>query len=80
LDAIKQRLAEAASPSSNGASSAAEEQPGQPQPPLYVVCRRGNDSQRAVAALRAAGVVHAVDVVGGMEAWAAEVDPGFPTY
>ena len=49
-------------------------------PPLYVVCRRGNDSQRAVAALRAAGISHAVDVVGGMEGWAREVDPGFPTY
>ena len=79
LDAIRQCLAEAASPSSNGSSSAAEEQQQAP-PPLYVVCRRGNDSQRAVAALRAAGVAHAVDVVGGMEAWAAEVDPGFPTY
>ncbi|EFN55933.1 hypothetical protein CHLNCDRAFT_22673 [Chlorella variabilis] len=49
-------------------------------PPLYVVCRRGNDSQRAVARLRELGMAHAVDVVGGMEAWAHEVDPGFPTY
>lgn len=89
LDAIKQRLADAAmSPSSskgtsNGTSSTAGEQQQQAQqpPPVYVVCRRGNDSQRAVAALRAAGVaVHAVDVVGGMEGWAAQVDPGFPTY
>lgn len=52
----------------------------QPQAPLYVVCRRGNDSQRAVARLRQLGIVHAVDMVGGMEAWAREVDPSFPTY
>lgn len=49
-------------------------------PPLYVVCRRGNDSQRSVARLRQLGISHAVDVVGGMEGWAREVDPGFPTY
>lgn len=48
--------------------------------PLYVVCRRGNDSQRAVAWLRAAGLAQAKDVVGGVEAWAAEVDPSFPVY
>ena len=55
---------------------------GAPAVDLYVVCRRGNDSQRAVARLRevAGGLEHAVDVVGGLEAWAAEVDPGFPTY
>ncbi|KAL4451956.1 hypothetical protein ABPG75_007618 [Micractinium tetrahymenae] len=52
----------------------------QPQPPLYVVCRRGNDSQRAVARLRQLGISHAVDVVGGVEAWAREVDPSFPLY
>lgn len=50
------------------------------QRPLYVVCRRGNDSQRAVAALRRVGISHGVDVVGGIEAWAREVDPTFPTY
>lgn len=52
----------------------------QAAPPLYVVCRRGNDSQRAVARLRQLGITHAVDVVGGMEGWAREVDVEFPTY
>ena len=90
LDAIRQRLASAAGAeageaavgdsgaAANGgpssSSSSAE------QRPLYVVCRRGNDSQRAVAALRRAGISHGVDVVGGMEAWARDVDPSFPTY
>ncbi|CAI5484827.1 unnamed protein product [Closterium sp. Yama58-4] len=45
---------------------------------VFVVCRRGNDSQRAVSALREAGVGSAVSVDGGMLAWAL-VDPSFPT-
>ena len=47
--------------------------------PVAVICRRGNDSQVAVLQLRQLGVA-AVDVVGGYEAWAAEVDPDFPVY
>lgn len=89
VDAVKERLAAAAQGQAAQAPSAAGQQDGQPdgsaggvqpQPPLYVVCRRGNDSQRAVARLRQLGIKHAVDVVGGMEAWAREVDPSFPTY
>ncbi|KAH9925534.1 uncharacterized protein B0H18DRAFT_1008862 [Fomitopsis serialis] len=47
----------------------------------YVVCRLGNDSQIAADALRAEtthGVVK--DLVGGLRAWAADVDPDFPVY
>jgi adenylyltransferase/sulfurtransferase len=47
---------------------------------VYVVCRRGNDSQRAVARLRELGIKHAVDMVGGMEAWGLEIDHSFPVY
>lgn len=47
---------------------------------LYVVCRRGNDSQRAVKYLHSVGFTSARDVVGGIESWAHEVDPNFPTY
>lgn len=47
--------------------------------PVAVICRRGNDSQVAVLQLRQLDVA-AVDVVGGYEAWAAEVDPEFPIY
>ena len=76
LDDIKQRLADTAPATAEAAAA-----PPVPPPPLFVVCRRGNDSQRAVARLCEAGVAaHAVDVVGGMEGWAQEVDPGFPTY
>jgi adenylyltransferase/sulfurtransferase len=44
---------------------------------VVVLCRRGNHSQLAVQRLRVAGVA-AVDVVGGYEAWAAEVDKAMP--
>ncbi|KAL5101272.1 hypothetical protein RYX36_005599 [Vicia faba] len=47
---------------------------------LYVVCRRGNDSQRAVQYLHKMGFASAKDIVGGLESWAKNVDPNFPTY
>lgn len=91
MDTVKHRLAAAAQGQATAAPPAAEQhEQGEQrdgdaggkseQSPLYVVCRRGNDSQRAVARLRQLGISHAVDVVGGMEAWAREVDPSFPTY
>ncbi|CAA0820672.1 Adenylyltransferase and sulfurtransferase MOCS3 [Striga hermonthica] len=47
---------------------------------LYVICRRGNDSQKAVRLLREMGFALAKDIVGGLESWAHDVDPQFPTY
>ncbi|KAI9217732.1 putative molybdenum/thiazole biosynthesis cofactor [Blastocladiella britannica] len=48
---------------------------------VLVVCRRGNDSQRAVRDLRDTyGVKGCVDMVGGLDAWAASVDDTFPMY
>ncbi len=55
----------------------ASREPGAPTRPVFVVCRRGNDSQRAVQALRAAGFA-ARDLRGGLYAWKREVDPSFP--
>ncbi|XP_010539311.1 PREDICTED: adenylyltransferase and sulfurtransferase MOCS3-like isoform X2 [Tarenaya hassleriana] len=49
-------------------------------PSLYVVCRWGNDSQRAVECLRKADFDSAKDIIGGLESWAEDVDPSFPTY
>ncbi|GAB3674841.1 rhodanese-like domain-containing protein [Angustibacter aerolatus] len=51
--------------------------------PLYVVCRSGNRSGRAVAWLNAQGL-ETVNVAGGMRAWAAAgkpmtADSGRPT-
>lgn len=47
---------------------------------LYVVCRRGNDSQRAVQLLNEKGFSSAKDIIGGLESWAKDVDPTFPIY
>ncbi|XP_058090172.1 adenylyltransferase and sulfurtransferase MOCS3 [Magnolia sinica] len=47
---------------------------------LYVICRRGNDSQRAVQYLHKMGLSLAQDIIGGLESWAQDVDPSFPTY
>lgn len=49
-------------------------------PQLYVVCRRGNDSQRAVQYLHKVGFTSAKDIIGGLEGWARDVNPKFPTY
>uniref|UniRef100_K3Y7L0 Rhodanese domain-containing protein n=1 Tax=Setaria italica TaxID=4555 RepID=K3Y7L0_SETIT len=41
---------------------------------------RGDDSQVAVHILRENGFPCASDVIGGLESWAREADPGFPVY
>ena len=60
------------SPGSAGVSCYAQEQP------LYVICRRGNDSQRVVQLLKDSGIARVMDVVGGLQAWAEEADLAFP--
>lgn len=53
-------------------------------PDVVFVCRRGNDSQIAAAALRKAldskEDVRVRDVRGGLKAWSREVDLNFPVY
>lgn len=47
----------------------------------YIVCRLGNDSQIAANAIRGAGCdTGVVDVIGGLRAWARDVDVTFPVY
>jgi rhodanese-related sulfurtransferase len=48
-------------------------------PRVFVLCRRGVDSVAATRILRHQGV-RAFNVTGGLQAWAAEVDPAFPVY
>lgn len=47
---------------------------------LFVICRRGNDSQVAVELLHKLGFTSAKDIIGGLESWTHNVDPKFPTY
>lgn len=49
--------------------------------PVYVVCRRGNDSQRVVRYLKTNfDILECQDLVGGLHAWAKYVDQNFPVY
>ncbi|NXK98906.1 MOCS3 sulfurtransferase, partial [Formicarius rufipectus] len=53
--------------------------------PVYVICKLGNDSQKAVKILRELpakefGSLLVKDVKGGLMAWAAKIDPTFPEY
>lgn len=48
--------------------------------PVVVTCHHGMRSLRAVSWLRANGVSNAVNLAGGIDAWAREVDPAMTTY
>ena len=51
--------------------------------PIYVICKLGNESQKAVKILQAVqelGSLTVQDVVGGLMAWAAKIDATFPQY
>lgn len=48
--------------------------------PLVVVCHHGARSARATAFLRARGVRRAVNLEGGIDAWARRVDPAMAVY
>jgi len=47
---------------------------------VLVVCHHGTRSRQAVELLKAAGFSKARSVRGGIDAWAAEVDPRLPRY
>lgn len=53
---------------------------------LYVICKLGNDSQKAVRVLQSLTAVPELDsltvqdIVGGLMAWAAKIDESFPQY
>ncbi|XP_010877497.2 adenylyltransferase and sulfurtransferase MOCS3 [Esox lucius] len=55
------------------------------QVPVYVICKLGNDSQKAVQVLEkmSGSEVDSVtvkDISGGLMAWAQKIDPSFPQY
>lgn len=49
---------------------------------VFVVCRRGNDSQIAVAHLKGKmdNSIEAKDIIGGLHAWHYQCDKMFPIY
>lgn len=48
--------------------------------PLVVLCHHGARSLRVTAWLRGRGFDKAVNLRGGIHAWASEIDPAMPTY
>lgn len=51
-----------------------------PEKPVVVVCHHGIRSQRVALFLQQAGFETVFNLRGGVDAWAKEVDPAFPTY
>jgi adenylyltransferase/sulfurtransferase len=47
---------------------------------LVVMCKSGGRSRRAAELLLARGFARAANLSGGIDAWAAEIDPDLPTY
>ncbi|XP_061599115.1 adenylyltransferase and sulfurtransferase MOCS3 [Cololabis saira] len=59
--------------------------PGDCRPPVYVICKQGNDSQKAVQVLEKMSgsevdSIRVKDICGGLMAWAKKIDPAFPQY
>lgn len=50
---------------------------------VFVICRRGNDSQKAVMLIEKqleSENLLLKDIIGGLHAWAREVESSFPVY
>ena len=49
---------------------------------VYVVCRRGNDSQLVVEILKKhfKDLNEIKDIIGGLNSWSKDIDPNFPQY
>ncbi|XP_072751183.1 adenylyltransferase and sulfurtransferase MOCS3 [Anoplolepis gracilipes] len=50
---------------------------------MYILCRRGNDSQKAVQYLKKLftdDTLRIKDIIGGIYAWSNKIDPRFPKY
>ncbi|CAB1431589.1 unnamed protein product [Pleuronectes platessa] len=58
---------------------------GDRRPPVYVICKLGNDSQKAVQLLEemSGSEVDSItlkDIRGGLTSWSKKIDPTFPQY
>lgn len=50
---------------------------------VYILCRRGNDSQRAVKLLKESlddKTNRIKDIIGGIHSWTHKIDSTFPIY
>lgn len=51
-----------------------------PDQEIVVLCHHGRRSRQVVAFLKQSGFRQVLNLVGGIDAWSAEVDPGVPVY
>jgi len=51
-----------------------------PTQPIYLLCKSGTRSLKAVALLKSHGFTHVKSVKGGLDAWVRCIDPLLPTY
>lgn len=51
-----------------------------PQQPIACLCHHGVRSQQVAAFLQSHGFEQVVNIAGGIDAWAAELDPSIPVY
>lgn len=47
---------------------------------VYVHCKLGGRSAKAVQLMQDAGIDRSINIAGGITAWAAEIEPGMPKY
>lgn len=47
---------------------------------LLILCHHGGRSMRVTQFLRANGMNNVTNIAGGIDAWAAEIEPGMPRY
>ncbi len=51
-----------------------------PHKPVACLCHHGGRSMQVAAFLSSRGFAHVVNIAGGVNAWAAELDPSVPRY
>ena len=51
-----------------------------PDQEIVVLCHHGRRSRQVVVFLKQSGFRQVLNLVGGIDAWSAEVDPGVPVY
>ncbi|KAM8916875.1 adenylyltransferase and sulfurtransferase MOCS3 [Spinachia spinachia] len=85
LASLEQRTSEHLRLLQERISQLKQQMEGDCRPPVYVICKLGNDSQKAVQVVEEMSgsevdSVSVKDISGGLMAWAKRIDPTFPQY
>ncbi|XP_053192106.1 adenylyltransferase and sulfurtransferase MOCS3 [Scomber japonicus] len=85
LSSLEERKSEHIRLLQESISQLKQQMAGDRHPPVYVICKMGNDSQTAVQVLEKmigseVDSISVKDICGGLMAWAQKIDPTFPQY